>query len=378
MKNRIILLSALLLCTFGVLNLLPSVDLVIRQTLYILFSLGIFLFVRGINIRVILEFSRVLYIITLVLLILVLFVGTGSGGVNRWINLGIINFQPSELAKVSIPLFLLTLEGDIKKLIAGLVPAFLILIEPDLATSTVIVFLTWIVVFITTRNLPFVIYLASIPLATIFSFSKIPFGIFLGAISLSFMLLRVKFEWLVGAILSLIFVGLITPVIWERGLKDYQRKRILAIINPSEHTEKLWQTYQSRIALANAGPFGKGIYGATQKLYGYLPASHTDFAFSSFVETYGFVGGFIVLSLTAIMVFSILSTAFSEDVILRNISVVVGSFFTYQSFANMMSVFGVFPVAGIPYPFLSFGGSHIISEWLFLAVLFSAYTWKTS
>lgn len=378
MTNGIIFLSALTLSILGVLNLLPNWDLAIRQIFYILISLGVFLFIRRINIRVILDFSRILYIITLVLLVLVLFVGTGSGGVKRWINLGIINFQPSEFAKVSIPLFLLTLEGDIKKLFAGLIPAFIILVEPDLATSTVIVFLTWVVVFITTRNLPFVIYLASIPFAAFFSFSKILFGIFIGVITLSLTFLRVKFEWLVGAILSLTFVGLITPVIWEKGLKDYQRKRILAIINPSEHREKLWQTYQSRITLANAGPFGKGIYGATQKLYGYLPASHTDFAFASFVETYGFIGGFFVLFLTALLVFRVMFLAFSEDMILRNISVIVGSFFTYQSFANMMSVLGVFPVAGIPYPFLSFGGSHIISEWLFLSVLFSAYIWKTS
>jgi rod shape determining protein RodA len=173
-----------------------------------------------------------------------------------------------------------------------------------------------------------------------------------------------------------LLVGLATPFIWEKGLREYQRKRILAMINPEEHSEKVWQTYQSRIALANSGILGKGIKGATQKNYGFLPAWNTDFAFSSLVETYGYIVGFLVITLSAILTFGILSHAFSEDRLLSHISIIYSSLFAYQTLANIMSVMGVLPTAGIPYPLLSFGGSHLLSEWLALSFVFSAFRYK--
>jgi rod shape determining protein RodA len=299
-----------------------------------------------------------------------------KGDVRRWINLGFVNLQPSELAKVTVPIYLLNLNGDLKKILLGLFPTLLILIEPDLATSTVLLFLTWVVVFITTKNLPLVIYLTSLPFSAILSFSKSLFGLFLWFFSFVMAILRVRIEWLLISVISILLVGLATPFIWEKGLREYQRKRILAMINPEEHSEKVWQTYQSRIALANSGILGKGIKGATQKNYGFLPAWNTDFAFSSLVETYGYIVGFLVITLSAILTLGILSLAFSEDRLLSHISIIYSSFFAYQTLANLMSVMGVLPTAGIPYPFLSFGGSHLISEWLAFSFVFSAFRYK--
>ena len=374
MRTRLIFFSALILSLLGILNLLPRTDLVIKQSVHLIFSLFVFFWISRINIRSTLESSHIFYLITIALLIAVFFLDKGD--VRRWINLGFVNLQPSELSKVIVPIYLLNLNGDLKKILLGLFPTLLILIEPDLATSTVLLFLTWVVVFITTKNLPLVIYLTSLPFSAILSFSKSLFGLFLWFFSFVMAILRVRFEWLLISVISVLLVGLTTPFIWEKGLREYQRKRILAMINPEEHSEKVWQTYQSRIALANSRILGKGIKGATQKNYGFLPAWNTDFAFSSLVETYGYIVGFLVITLSAILTFGILSLAFSEDRLLSHISIIYSSFFAYQTLANIMSVMGVLPTAGIPYPFLSFGGSHLFSEWLALSFVFSAFRYK--
>jgi len=374
--KKAILFCASILTLAGIINLLPDRELVLKQSIFAIVGIGLFLIISRLNIRFIMDFIRIIYILTVFMLVAVLFLG--SGDVKRWFSLGSINIQPSEFAKVVVPLYLTTIDNDLNKLILGLLPSLLVFIEPDLATSSVIVFLTLITIFITTRNLKLFLYIISIPLAAITSFSKELFFAFLTLFSLSFIILRAKLHWFVSAVFSLMILGVITPIIWQKGLKEYQRKRILAMINPEEHKEKLWQTYQSRITLANSKPFGKGIYGATQKLYGYLPASHTDFAFSSFVETYGYVAGGIIIILSFALSILIGLFGFSEDPILRNISLISSSFFTYQVLANLMSVMGILPVAGIPYPFLSYGGSHLITEWMFIALVFSADRWKVS
>ena len=94
------------------------------------------------------------------------------------------------------------------------------------------------------------------------------------------------------------------------------------------------------------------------------------------METYGYIVGFFAITLSAILTFGILSLAFSEDRLLSHISIIYSSLFAYQTLANIMSVMGVLPTAGIPYPFLSFGGSHLISEWLALSFVFSAFRYK--
>ncbi len=375
MRKSLILILALALSILGIINTLPHTSLTVKQSIYLVLSLVIFVVVSRTNIITLIESSHIAYLIVVALLVGVLFAGSGA---KRWFAIGPINFQPSEVAKALLPLYLLKLGGDIEKILAGVVVAFLIFIEPDLATSTVILVLTETVIFITTRNLKLAFYLVSIPVSAITSFSKVLFGIFLGFFTAVMALLKVGITWLLLFLFTLVFVGISTPIIWNNGLKEYQRKRIVALINPSEHPEKVWQVYQSRITLANSKPFGKGIYGSTQKLYGYLPASHTDFAFSSFVETYGYIPGFAVLIMLWWLVALTSLYGFSEDRNLRNISLISTVFFTYQTFANLMSVMGVFPVAGIPFPFLSYGGSHLLSEWLFLGLLFSAERWKIS
>ena len=366
---------ATVLALIGVLGLLPDWGLALRQLLYNLLGIMLFIYVIRFNLRAIVMNSRPAYYLTLLLLIGVLLFG-GGGGVRRWFNLGFMNFQPSELAKVVVPIYLLGVEGTLRRLMLGVIPWVLILVEPDLATSSVVLVLTLYVIFITAQDLKVVVLLFSVLLAPIVSFTRVLFWGFIASITAALVALRASLSWVVIALGLVIGIGLITPVLWEKGLKEYQRRRILAMLNPSENREVLYQTYQSRVALANAGPFGKGIRGATQKNYGFLPASHTDFAFTSIVEVYGYVAGFILLVLLFLLPLSLFYLSFSPDPYVRMVASTAGVFFLYQTSVNLMSVLGLLPIAGIPLPFITYGGSHILSEWLWLALAYSAYRWR--
>ncbi len=363
------------LSVLGVLGLLPNWGLALRQAFYHLLGVALFLYVVRFNIRAVVMNSRVAYYVTLILLVAVLFVG-GGAGVRRWFNLGFMNFQPSELAKVVVPVYLIGVEGTLRRLMLGVIPWALILVEPDLATSSVVLILTLYVIFITARDLKVVVLLFSVLVAPLVSFAKALFWGFMASITAALVVLRASLSWVVVTLGLVISIGLITPVLWERGLKEYQRKRILAMINPQENREVLYQSYQSRIALANAGPFGKGIKGATQKNYGFLPASHTDFAFTSIVEVYGYIAGFVLLVLLFLLPLSLFYVSLSPDPYVRMVVSTAGIFFLYQTSVNLMSVLGLLPIAGIPLPFITYGGSHLLSEWLWLALAYSAYRWR--
>ncbi|NPB04165.1 MAG: FtsW/RodA/SpoVE family cell cycle protein [Thermotogae bacterium] len=365
----------LLLAAIGLIALLPDWGLVLRQVLYNVVGIGLFFYVGRFNVRILIENSKILYLLTLLLLILVLFFG-GGAGVRRWFSLGFINLQPSELAKVTVPVFLMSLDGTLKRLLFGLLPWGLILIEPDLATSSVILILTLYVVFITAKDLKFVLLLFSLLLTPLVAFSKTLFMGFVGVLVVAFGVLRASLGWVVGTLILVVIIGLSTPILWSKGLKEYQRRRILALVDPRKGGEVLWQTYQSRIALANAGPFGKGVNGATQKNYGFLPAAHTDFAFTSIVEVSGYVVGFLTLILLFALPFSLVYLSISPDSYLRMVASTAGVFFLYQTTVNLLSVLGYLPIAGIPLPFITYGGSHLLTEWIWLGLVWSAYRWR--
>ncbi len=364
-----------ILAFVGVVGLLPDWILALKQLLYNLVGFLLFLYVIRFNIRTIVMNSRPLYYVTLVLLVAVLFFGTGAG-VKRWFNIGVMNFQPSEIAKVTVPLYLIAVEGTLKRILLGGIAWILVLIEPDLATSSVILILTLYVIFITARDLKVVVLLFSILVAPIVSFVKVLFWAFMGLITAALTVLRASLGWVVVTLGLVIGIGLTTPVLWNRGLKEYQRKRILAMLNPQENREVLYQTYQSRIALANAGIFGKGIRGATQKNYGFLPAAHTDFAFTSIVEVYGYIAGAVLILMLYALPFLLFYLSLSPDPYVQRVSSTAGMFFLYQTSVNLMSVLGLLPIAGIPLPFVTYGGSHILTEWIWLALSYSAYRWR--
>ena len=284
------------------------------------------------DIRLWLRFSYGVYFVVLALLIAVEIAGFVGMGAQRWISLGIFNIQPSELMKVAVVLALARYfhGGSIEEierptflippLLMVAVPAFLILRQPDLGTTIMVVF-------------------ASV-------------GIFFAAG------VRIWKFVLVGAL------GLASaPVAWFYLLRDYQRARVMTFINPEQDTlGSGYHIIQSKIALGSGGVFGKGYLMGTQGHLNFLPEKQTDFIFTMLAEELGLVGGLGLLTLYVLLLFYGFSISLSSR---NHFGRLVGmgvtiTFFLYI-FINIAMVMGLIPVVGVPLPLVSYGGTAMLT-----------------
>ncbi|MDP2849001.1 MAG: rod shape-determining protein RodA [Humidesulfovibrio sp.] len=266
-----------------------------------------------------------LYVMTLLLLLAVPIIGKTVLGARRWLDFGLFNFQPSELAKFSVLLIgarLLSSDSErlnLRELAAviglGLVPALLIIKQPDLGTGLLVLML-----------------LAGL------------------------VLYRGVQPWLFRTLCVLI--PLITPAFWF-VLKDYQKRRILAFLDPA--TDPLGSGYhilQSEIAVGSGRLFGKGFLGGTQSQLRFLPEKHTDFAVAVYGEEWGFFGMIVLLSLFCAFLYQVAVVARdAKDPYGSYLAAGVFFYFFWQILINMGMVMGLMPVVGVPLPFISYGGS---------------------
>jgi rod shape determining protein RodA len=274
-------------------------------------------------------------------LVLVELLGAVGGGSQRWLELGFMRLQPSELMKFAIILavarFYAALPtGEIRSfnaiwpaaVMVGL-PFLLVLVQPDLGTATMIAAGGIIVMFL----------------------AGVPLRLFLGA----------------GALIAAAL-----PVAWSQ-LHDYQRKRVLIFLDPeSDPLGSGYHITQSKIAIGSGGIFGKGYLNGTQSHLDYLPEGHTDFVFATMAEEWGLVGGvaviiaFILLTRWGMRVSARAPTRFGR---LTAAGLVTTIFFYFA--INLMMVMGLAPVVGIPLPLVSFGGTAMMTVMICLGVLMS-------
>ncbi len=285
------------------------------------------------------RFALPLYLIGVLLLLLVFPFGIKVNGARRWLSLGFTRIQPSEILKIAMPLMLAwyfhKYEAVLKirhYAIAGLllaVPFVLIAKQPDLGTAILVGAAGFYVIF----------------------FAGLPWKIIIGMIA-------------AGAAA--------TPLVWSM-LHDYQRKRILTLIDPS--TDPLGAGYhiiQSTIAIDSGGPFGKGWLQGTQTHLEFIPERHTDFIFAVFSEERGLVGNSILLILYLLLIVrGLMITANASTLFGRVLAgSITLSFFTYV-FVNMGMVSGILPVVGVPLPFMSYGGTALVTLFLGIGILMS-------
>lgn len=284
------------------------------------------------------------YVLGLLLLVAVALFGDISHGARRWLNIGITKIQPSELMKLAAPIMLAWYfskkesqprAGDF--LIAGLIlvaPVLLIMKQPDLGTSLLV-----------TASGFFVIFLAGL-----------------------------SWRFILGGI---VLVGALSPVFWHL-LHDYQRRRILILIDPTQ--DPLGAGYhiiQSTIAIGSGGLTGKGWLNGTQTQLDFLPERTTDFIFAVFGEEFGIIGNLLLLLLFTIIIargFVIAGQAKNTFSRLLAGSIAM-TFFTY-CFVNMGMVSGILPVVGVPLPLISYGGTSMLTLGLGFGLLMSIQTHK--
>ncbi|MBY0579713.1 MAG: rod shape-determining protein RodA [Burkholderiales bacterium] len=291
-----------------------------------------------------LRFALPLYVAGLLLLIGVALFGEISNGARRWLNIGITRIQPSELMKIAVPLMLawyfdrheamLSLKNYAFAALFLLVPVLLIARQPDLGTAILI------------------------------------------ASSGFFVILLAGLDWKI--LLGLFVSGLASlPVLWS-VLHDYQKQRLLTLIDPSQDPLGAgYHTIQSMIAVGSGGIAGKGWLHGTQAHLDFLPEHTTDFIFAVFSEEFGLIGNFFLLIMYSLVIGRGISIAAEAPTLFSRLMAgsITLTFFTY-CFVNMGMVSGILPVVGVPLPLISYGGTSMVTMLLGFGILMSIHTHK--
>ncbi len=308
------------------------------QLLYVIFSFLAFLFFSHINYKIIPTYALPIYITSIVALVFVLFLGFESRGAVRWIDIFGFRMQFSEIFKpfllISLATFLAERKNSSLKTFVScmgfLLPvAWLIYFQPDLGNALIYMGVT-------------------VATLIVFGFPLLWFGI------------------------SIIFLLALLPIFWQ-FLHEYQKQRVMTFFSPS--SDPLGTSYnaiQAMIAVGSGLFFGKGLGQATQSILRFLPERHTDFIFATLSESFGFFGGMVVILSFAFLLYRIFSLFLHVDDTFRKLFC-AGAFFLLliQFFINIGMNIGLVPIVGVTLPFVSYGGSSILSNFILLGFLSS-------
>jgi rod shape determining protein RodA len=317
------------------------------------------------------------YGITLFLLLLTLFIGTGAGtaaGSKSWIAIGGHRFgQPAELAKLATILMLARWLATLREppstmrdlIIPGIIagfPCLLVLRQPDLGSAIVFIAILFLMLFWAGTKPSLLVLLASPVIGLVLAFSTVAWGVWIAVLAALLLWWR-PYLWEGIAIMGLnVLGGVLALPFWNR-LAPYQQNRLLAFLNPDVDPRAAgWHVIQSKVAVGSGGLLGKGFTEGTQKRLAFLPAQHTDFIFSVVGEELGFVGVLVALCLFAWLLFALLRVARKATDPFSSLCVfgIAGLFFTHIV-ENVGMTINLMPITGIPLPFFSYGGSFLLA-----------------
>ena len=281
------------------------------------------------------------YLLGLILLIFVLFFGITASGSKRWLNLYLLNLQPSELMKIAVivcfaryyhriqSVDIQSYKFLLQPIILLVIPCYLVVKQPDLGTSILIAGSGLAIIWLAGLNIKYFVYSGLLLLVSM------PFAISI--------------------------------------LKPYQKSRILTFFNPDRDPLGAgYQIIQSKIAIGSGGFFGKGFLKGTQSYLEFLPEKHTDFIFTLFSEEFGFIGSIILLLLYVLLIYRIIRIGFLNRSFFSRLYCFgfASALFLYV-FVNVAMVLGLLPIVGAPLPIMSYGGSAMLSMMIGLGVVMS-------
>lgn len=324
------------------------------------------------------------YAFTLVLLVLVLFIGGGAGtaaSTKSWLRIGPVGLQPAELAKVAVVLMLArvlsewrepprTLWALWKPIAVVMVPMGLVMLQPDLGSALVFASIMIWALFWAGTPLPTIFFLVSPVLSLFLSIQPWVWGVYI-VLLLALLAYRDAYLsekvsiWLVNAI-----AGAAALPLWMK-LKPYQRNRFMVFLDPSvDPRGSGYNLIQSRVAIGSGGWFGKGFTEGTQKRLAFIPEQHTDFIFSVIGEEWGFVGVLGVLLAFGLIFWRLVRIAErSSDPFASMVPFgIFGSWFAHV-LVNVGMTVGIMPITGIPLPFVSYGGSFLLVNLMAMAIV---------
>ena len=373
--------ATLLLASFGLLAIYSSggSHFFSRQLIFVPIAIGAATAVIFVPRRILYGLAEPIYGLAILMLLAVLIAGTGPGS-HRWFVLGPLYIQPSEFAKFATVLLLanhLSIKRSIEfnfrdlftPVLIAIVPALLVLVEPDLSTSLIFAALLAAMLYWQGMRPLHILLLFSPALSFAAGFSLytwIPFFVVLAIILLVRSGVR---KTLIGLAVSAAF-GLLSPVVLG-SLKGYQRARIMSFFAPWFDPHGIsWNAIQSQIAIGSGRLIGKGFLRGTQKRLGFLPNRHTDFVFSSLGEELGLVGCLVLLGLFFWLLRRMLLAARqSSDSNGSLLCVGFAAIIGYQMFVNIGMLLGLLPITGISLPFLSYGGSSLLLNFIMVGLV---------
>ncbi|ACX88893.1 peptidoglycan glycosyltransferase MrdB [Pectobacterium parmentieri] len=320
-----------------------DVGMMERKVIQIVLGFTVMIVMAQIPPRVYEGWAPYLYVVCVILLLIVDIFGQISKGAQRWLDLGFIRFQPSEIAKIAVPLMVArfinrdmcppSLKNTAIALILIFVPTLLVAAQPDLGTSILI------------------------------ALSGL-FVLFLGGMS-----------WgLIG--IAVLLIAAFIPILWFFLMHDYQRARVMMLLDPeSDPLGAGYHIIQSKIAIGSGGLSGKGWLHGTQSQLEFLPERHTDFIFAVLAEELGLIGVLILLTMYLFMIMRGLVIAANAQTSFGR--VMVGGLMLilfFYVFVNIGMVSGILPVVGVPLPLISYGGSALVVLMAGFGIVMSIHT----
>jgi rod shape determining protein RodA len=319
----------------------------LKQIYWLLAGTAAMMVVVSVNYVWLKRFSYILYGLGMFLLLLVLFHGRTGMGAQRWLTIGIISFQPSEVFKlfyiITLSRYLGEMHGKVGLVSLGraffllaFVPLMMLIKQPDLGTAVILLLVFFSII-------------------AMKGFQKKAVAVIV----------------LVGLV-SIPFLG---NIMWE-GLRDYQKNRLVAFLEPEIDPAGIgYHINQSKVAIGSGHFTGKGYMKGTQGPFRFLPEKHTDFVFAVFAEEWGFAGSAILLLLYLALILRGLDTARkAKDEFGSLLAAGISFMFTIYFFINIGMTLGIMPVVGVPLPFMSYGGTALLANFIAAGMLINIRT----
>lgn len=322
-------------------------DFYIKQICWLLIGIGVLFFAVRFDYIWLGRLSLPIYIAGLVLLVAVLIAGKKGMGAQRWLSLGFISFQPSEFFRIIFVIMLSRYFCSVQEnmgfftiiktfFILAFIPLLIIILQPDLGTAIILLALFVSLSLIKGLHKKIIVFFSII------------------------------------AIISVPFIG---DIFWK-GLKDYQKNRLVAFLQPEADPAGIgYHINQSKVTIGSGGILGKGYLNGTQGPLRFLPERQTDFIFSVFAEEWGLIGSLLLIFLYLLVIFRGIDTALkAKDEFGRLLASGITFMLAIYTAINIGMTLGVMPVVGIPLPFMSYGGTALVSNFIAIGILINIRT----
>ncbi len=335
-----------------------------------------------------LQWHWVTYTITNIFLIVVIAIGVTANGAQSWLNIGSFNIQPSEFAKVGLIISLAallhqkpanTIASVLRIMGVTAIPWVLIMLQPDLGTGLVFGAITLGMLYWANMSLGWLILIIS-PLPSMLLYNFIFPGWLIWALLmgiLAWLTMPMRFISTLGAVAINFAAGKLSSIAWGL-LKEYQKDRLTLFLHPEKNPlGGGYQLIQSRIAIGSGELWGRGLFQGTQTQLNFIPEQHTDFIFSAIGEEFGFVGAIAVLLAFWLICWRLLAIAqTAKEDFGSLLAIGVLSMIAFQVVLNISMTVGLAPITGIPLPFISYGRSALLTNFLALGLVESVANYR--